>query len=76
MLFDTLFIDIVLFVRLNGGIQSYKGELMKPNFYPEDKNKLTIKEEIELLKAINEVDRWPGDAEVDELILPEYYIED
>ncbi len=76
ILFGTSLIDIVLFVRLNGGIQSYKGELMKPNFYPEDKNKLTIKEEIELLKAISEADRWPGDAEIDELSLPEYYLND
>ena len=76
MLFDTLFIDIVLFVRLNGGIQSYKGELMKPNFDPEDKKILTVKEEIELLKALNEADQWPGDAEIEELSLPQYYLED
>ena len=75
MLLDTPLIDIVLFVRLDGGIQSYEGELMKPIFY-EDKVKLTINEEIELLKAINEADQWPDEAELEELSLPEYYIED
>ena len=76
MLLDTPLIDIVLFVRLNGGIQSYKGELMKPIFY-EDKVKLTINEEIELLKAINEADQWSDEAELDELSLPEeYYLQD
>ena len=48
---------------------------MKPNFYPEDKNKLTVNEEIELLKAINEADQWPGEAEIEELSLPEYYLD-
>lgn len=64
-----------MFVRLNGGIQSYKGELMKPIFN-EDKVTLTVNEEIELLKAINEADQWPDDAELEELSLPEYYLED
>ena len=76
MLLDTPLIDIVLFVRLDGGIQSYEGELMKPIFY-EDKVKLTINEEIELLKAINEADQWSDEAELDELSLPEeYYLQD
>ena len=48
---------------------------MKPIFN-EDKVTLTVNEEIELLKAINEADQWPDDAELEELSLPEYYIED
>lgn len=46
---------------------------MKPNFYPEDRNNLTVNEEIELLKVLNEVDLWPGDAEIEELDLSEDY---
>ena len=48
---------------------------MKPIF-TEDKNNLTVNEEIELLKAINEADQWDDDAEIEELSLPEYYLED
>lgn len=48
---------------------------MKPTFISEDRDNLSINEEIELLKALNEADQWPGEADIEELDLPEYYNE-
>ncbi|MBR0294593.1 MAG: hypothetical protein IJQ67_01650 [Bacilli bacterium] len=44
-------------------------------FDPRDRNNLTIKEEIEVLKAINENDQLLRDEEIETLSLPEYYLE-
>ena len=45
---------------------------MKPNFYSEDRENLTIKEEIELLQALNDAKIWPSD-DIEELDIPDDY---
>jgi len=61
--------------KVDRGNQSYTGELIMTKFDPRDRNNLTIKEEIEVLKAINENDQLLRDEEIETLSLPEYYLE-
>ena len=67
--------DRFLSARLKGGIQSCKGEFMKPNILTEDRDNLTVKEKIELLKTLNHADQWADDVEIEELSLPEFYLD-
>lgn len=46
---------------------------MNPKYDPRDKNDLTIQEEIEILKAINEKDQLLEEYELESLSLPEMY---
>ena len=39
--------------KVERGIQSYEGDLMKPSFYEDDRDNLTVNEEIELLDALS-----------------------
>ena len=62
----------VFSVRLKGEINLTNGGFMKPNFYSEDRENLTIKEEIELLQALNDAKIWPSD-DIEELDIPDDY---
>ena len=64
--------DKVFSVRLKGEINLTNGGFMKPNFYSEDRENLTIKEEIELLQALNDAKIWPSD-DIEELDIPDDY---
>lgn len=46
---------------------------MKPKFYSEDRDNLTVNEQIELLKALHSDEDW--DEESDEFDLPNYYLD-
>ena len=72
--FIPLLDDRFLCARLKGDFQSCRGEFMKPNILTEDRDNLTVKEKIELLKALNHAEQLDDD-EIDELSLPEYYFD-
>ena len=48
---------------------------MKPEILTEEKDNLTVKEKIELLKALNGDNSWTEDSEIEELSLSEYYLD-
>ena len=50
-------------------------QLMKPKNLTEEKDNLTVKEKIALLKALNGDNNWTDDAEIEELSLSEYYLD-
>ena len=72
LLLEGLINDKVFSVRLKGEINLTNGGFMKPNFYSEDRENLTIKEEIELLQALNDAKIWPSD-DIEELDIPDDY---
>ena len=51
------------------------GGFMKNIIGPEDKSTLSVNEEIELLKAINENDQLTTDREIEVISLSSYYLD-